>query len=126
MSNHNGMSLVEVMVALTILAILSPVVHQAYTYSLKVQARRAIQEEVLLFASDYLEHSKLNLITTPTEPHPFDTIRLFRSDTLNLTRKFIDSSEEKLLQETFSILVDSIPLVTITHLVPRQKENSLW
>ncbi len=124
--SNSGMTLQEVMIAAVILAILSPIVHQTYQFSMRVQKRRAVQEEVLIFASDYLEYHKLLLLNPPEEIIPFDTARIFRSDTLLLERKTIDEELHGFLTEEFSVVVDSAAMVTISHSVLAKGEDSLW
>lgn len=120
------MTLHEVLIGAVILAILSPIVHQTYTYTVRVQRRRALHEEVLIYASDYLEYSKYKMLRKPEELEPFDTVRFFRGDTLHLERREESYEIPELRRETFQIVVDSTPLTTHTHLLYKDKSESLW
>ncbi len=125
-SSERGMTLQEVLIAMIIISILSPVVHNAYTYAVKVQAKRALQEETLIFAANYIELVKFNILTDPEEIPPLDSIRIFRGDTLFLKRISSTYETEGLLKEKFSIVFDEKPIVIMTHLIHEPKENSLW
>ncbi len=130
------MTLTEVLVAVVILAVISPVLYRTFTYAITVQHRRAVQEEVLIFASDYLEYTKYQFLSDettsshynsdPFSPDHFDTVRPFRGDTLQLIRQSSPTSVDGILEEQFSIVVDSNSLGTFTHAVPVKKGSGLW
>lgn len=117
-SPRNGISLVEVLVAVVILTISVPLLFQTFTGGIHLQNRRAIHEESILFASDYLEYTKLSILNPQAEQLPFDTIRLFRGDTLRLVRTRDLTSKNGLVEESFSVDFESRPIVEITHTVP--------
>jgi len=121
-----GMSLPEVLIASVILAILVPVVLQTYTVAIHTQTRRAIQEEAVIFASDYLEYTKLKILNPKTETTPFDTIRHFRSDSLILVRTTGDSIENVLCTESISVEVDSQSLVKVSQTIPENLHTESW
>lgn len=123
------MTLQEVLIGAVILAILSPIVHKTYTFSLRTQRRRAVQEEILIFASDYLEYQKLQLLYTTSDPNteePFDTLRIFRGDTLFLEKSHNTYETENLKEETISIRYKSDTLITLKTLVKESESESLW
>lgn len=123
---NRGMTLHEVLIGAVILAILSPIVHQTYTYTVRVQRRRALHEEVLIYASDYLEYSKYRMIKDSDDLEPFDTVRFFRGDTLYLQREQREHEMPELVEETFQILIDSVPLTKHRHLLYKKRTESLW
>ncbi len=126
MASNSGMTLHEVLIGAVILAILSPIVHQTYTFTVRMQRRRALHEEVLIYASDYLEYSKFNFLAKPKELEPFDTLRIFRGDTLFLKKSQKSYDIDGLIQETFQIVLDSVVLTSLTHLLYEEKKESLW
>lgn len=116
-SRDGGFSLAEVMVAVVILTVASSILFQVFTGGVKIQSRRAVQEEALNFASDYLEQQKLLLLAGGSNSPDFDTIRPFRSDTLLLKRTTL-SETDRSRREQIAVTVDSTALVTCTLTVP--------
>lgn len=108
------------MVAAVILAIVVPLLFQTFTGAIHIQSRRAVQEEALIFASDYLERTKLRILNPNENVTPFDSIRVFRSDTLLLKRSVQGEITNSIATEQFSVVVDSRPILTISHKIPEK------
>lgn len=126
MRNQHGVTLPEILVALVILLLLSPVAHRVYSYSVKVQQRRAIQEEAILFSSCYMEYTKLLHLSPQTNHQAFDSLRVVLGDTLYLVRDSKSGRSDELVEETFSIVHDSLPIATFIHSIPPTTSNHLW
>ncbi len=114
------MTIVEVMVAVVILTISVPLLFQTFTGGIRIQTRRAIQEEALIFASDYLEQTKLSILNPSTDLLPFDTVRVFRGDTLRLNRTRDLTATNGLVKESFTVTSENRSIVAITHTVPEK------
>ncbi len=117
---NSGMTIVEVMVAVVILTISVPLLFQTFTGGIRIQTRRAIQEEALIFASDYLEQTKLSILNPSTDLLPFDTVRVFRGDTLRLNRTRDLTATNGLVKESFTVTSENRSIVAITHTVPEK------
>ncbi len=124
--NNRALTIYEVIVALTILMIITPIAQRGYTHIVKNQKRAALKEYALQCASNYMEGLKYTALTgRRSDTLSYNTT--FGGESLLVTQKLTSSIEEKGYHEGYIIVATKKDtLLKVRTVLDSLEEGFVW